>query len=80
MLNGSVSRVCAGQLKRLRRLDKAAGEFNVLLAVFAIGLATLDLTIAVSRQLVDRLPEVTRVVIIDAAASEPVSPRPGDAP
>ena len=81
MLIGSLSKVCAGQLKRLRRLDKVAADLNVLLAVFAIGLAALDMTVAVSQQVVDRLPEVTRVVLVDAPApASGAAIQPADAP
>ncbi len=46
----------------MRRLDRAAADLNVLLVVFAIGLAALDVTFLLSQQLIDRLPQVTRVV------------------
>lgn len=49
----------------LRRLDRTAGELNVLLVVFVIGLATLDLTFLVSERVIDRLPQVTRVVDVE---------------
>ena len=45
----------------LRRLDRIAVDLNVLLVMFAIGLAVLDLTFLVTQRLIDRLPEVTRV-------------------
>jgi hypothetical protein len=48
----------------LRRLDRIAADLNVLLALFAIGLATLDVTFLVSQRLIDRLPEVTRVTYV----------------
>ncbi len=54
----------------LRRLDRIAADLNVLLIMFAIGLATLDLTFFVSQRLIDRLPEVTRVVYV----AEPAPP------
>jgi len=53
-------------------LDRIAADLNVLLILFAIGLATLDLTFLVAYHVVDRLPQVTRVVYADAPA---VSPR-----
>jgi hypothetical protein len=56
--------------KWLRRLDRIAADLNVLLIMFAIGLATLDLTFFVSQRLIDRLPEMTRVVYV----AEPTPP------
>ena len=53
----------------LRRLDRVAGDLNVLLVVIAIGLATLDATMLFSQRLIERLPQVTRVV--DVRASSP---------
>ena len=49
----------------VRRLDRVAADLNVVLVMFAIGLATLDLTFLVTQRIVDRLPEVTRVVAVD---------------
>ena len=46
----------------LRRLDRIAGDLNVLLIAFAIGLATLDLTFLLTQHVIDRLPQTTRVV------------------
>ena len=40
----------------LRRLDRIAADLNVLLVMFAIGLATLDLTFLVTQRVIDRLP------------------------
>jgi hypothetical protein len=45
-----------------RRLDRIAGDLNVLLVVIAVGLATLDLTFLLTQKIVERLPPVTRVV------------------
>ena len=45
----------------LRRIDRAAGELNVLLVVIAIGLAALDVTFLVSMKVVDKLPPITRI-------------------
>jgi hypothetical protein len=53
-------------------LDRIAADLNVLLIMFAIGLATLDLTFFVAYHVVDRLPRITRVVYADAP---PASPR-----
>ena len=49
----------------LRRLDRIAADLNVLLVMFVIGLAMLDLTFLVTQRLIDRLPEVTRVTYVD---------------
>jgi hypothetical protein len=45
----------------LRRIDRIAGDLNILLIVIAIGLATLDLTFLVTQKVVDRLPPITRL-------------------
>jgi hypothetical protein len=47
---------------RLHRMDKVAADLNVLLVVVAIGLATLDVTFLVTQKVIDRLPQVTRVI------------------
>jgi hypothetical protein len=60
----------------LRRLDRVAGDLNILLVVFAIGLATLDLTFLVSEQVIDDLPVMTRVVTIEQPTAAP-DPIPG---
>jgi hypothetical protein len=44
------------------RVDKIAADLNVVLLIFAVGLATLDLTFLVTQRVVDRLPQVTRLV------------------
>lgn len=44
-----------------QRVDRIAGDLNVVLLVFAVGLATLDLTFMVTQKVVDRLPQVTRL-------------------
>jgi hypothetical protein len=44
-----------------KRVDKIASDLNVVLVVFAVGLATLDLTFLVTQKVIDRLPQVTRV-------------------
>lgn len=53
--------------ERLRRLDRLAGDLNALLTVFAIGLATLDLTCLIGQHIVDRLPQIIRVVDVEQA-------------
>ena len=45
----------------MQRIDKIAADLNVVLLVFAVGLATLDLTFLVTQKVVDRLPQVTRL-------------------
>jgi hypothetical protein len=49
----------------LCRLDRIAGDLNALLSVFAIGLATLDLTCLIGQHIVDRLPQVTRMIYVE---------------
>jgi hypothetical protein len=58
-----------------KRLDRVASDLNVVLVVFAVGLATLDLTFLVTQKVIERLPQVTRVSW-DAAppATMPVNP------
>jgi hypothetical protein len=46
----------------LQRVDKVAADLNVVLLIFAVGLATLDFTFLVTQKVVERLPEVTRIV------------------
>ncbi len=53
----------------LRRLDRIAADLNILLVMFAIGLATLDLTFLVAQHVIDRLPQMTRVVYLDPPAA-----------
>jgi hypothetical protein len=62
MIKGLSSRDRDARKEWLKRLDRIAGELNVLLVVVAIGLATLDLTFLFTQRVVDRLPTVTRVV------------------
>jgi hypothetical protein len=45
----------------IQRIDRVAGDLNVVLLIFAVGLATLDLTFMVTQKVVDRLPQVTRL-------------------
>jgi hypothetical protein len=58
-------------VKWLRSLDRGAADLNIVLTVFAIGLATLDLTCIVTQRLVDRLPPLTYVVHDGEAAAAP---------
>ena len=45
----------------LRRVDRVAGDLNVLLVVVAIGLAALDMTCLLTQTFVDNLPPITRI-------------------
>jgi hypothetical protein len=63
-----LAKLCATQLKRL---DRVAGDLNIVLVMFAIGLATLDLTFVASQKLLDRLPELTRVGLVDGSGTPP---------
>lgn len=49
----------------MRRFDRIAADLNIVLAVFAIGLAVLDVTFLTTQHIVDRLPEITRVTYVD---------------
>ena len=55
----------------MQRVDKIAGDLNVVLLIFAVGLATLDFTFLVTQKVVERLPEVTRMVP-DQSSNAPV--------
>jgi hypothetical protein len=61
-----INRISPGKRIRIRelgrRLDRIAGDLNVLLVVIAVGLATLDLTFLVTQKVVEHMPPVTRVV------------------
>jgi len=46
----------------LQRVDKIAADINIVLVVIAVGLATLDMTFLVTQKIIERLPQVTRVV------------------
>jgi hypothetical protein len=50
------------------KLDRLAGDLNVLLVVVAVGLAALDATFFFTQKVVDHLPPVTRVVYVDAGS------------
>jgi hypothetical protein len=45
----------------IRRLDAVAADLNVLLVVFALGLAVLDVTFVVTQKVVDHLPPISRL-------------------
>ena len=45
----------------MRRLDRVAGDLNVLLVVVAIGLAALDATFLLTQKVIDHLPPIARV-------------------
>ena len=55
------SRKSFSMKEMLQRIDRVAGDLNVLLVVIAIGLATLDLTFLVTQNVVNRLPPITRI-------------------
>ena len=57
--------------ERLQRLDRLAGDLNVLLVLVAIGLATLDATMLFSQRLIDSIPQVTRIVDAPATGATP---------
>lgn len=56
---------------QLKRLDRVSGDLNVVLVMFAIGLATLDLTFVASQKLLDYLPELTYTTLIDGSGAPP---------
>ncbi|MFI4948013.1 MAG: hypothetical protein ACHQC9_04370 [Alphaproteobacteria bacterium] len=45
----------------LARIDRVAGDLNVLLVVVAIGLAVLDMTFFVTEAVVDNLPPIIQI-------------------
>ena len=45
----------------LRRIDKVAGDLNILLVVFALGLAVLDMTFFVTQDVLAYLPPLTSI-------------------
>jgi hypothetical protein len=55
----------------LNRLDRIAGDLNVVLVCIALGLATLDATFLFTQKVIDSLPRVTRVVDSPAPANSP---------
>ena len=57
----------------MQRVDKVAADLNVVLIVFAVGLATLDFTFMVTQKVIDRLPQVTRLAD-DASPSVVATP------
>ena len=69
MMNRLSPRTRIGIKEVLRRLDRIAGDLNVLLVVIAVGLATLDLTFLVTQKVVEHLPPVTRIVHDQAPGS-----------
>jgi hypothetical protein len=60
----------------LERVDRIAADLNVVLLIFAVGLATLDLTFLVTQRVVDRLPQVTRLADNAAPAADSTAPTP----
>lgn len=53
----------------LRRVDRVVADLNVLLVVIAIGLATLDMTFLLTKEVVDHLPPITRVSYDNTSSS-----------
>ena len=77
MIKGFSPRRHYARKEWLRRLDRVAGDLNVLLVVFAIGLATLDLTFLFTQRVLDRLPQMSRVNYeVALAPATPPSPPP----
>ena len=68
MLKGITRQKGAGAREWMRRIDRFAGDLNVVLVVMAIGLATVDLTFLFTQKVIDHLPPVTRVVYENGAA------------
>ena len=65
----------------LRRADRATSDLNVILTVFAVGLATLDLTCLVTLKVVSQLaPQVMRMADPSQAAQVPLYSFVGDPP
>jgi hypothetical protein len=60
----------------IERIDRIAGDLNVILLVFAVGLATLDLTFMVTQKVVDRLPQVTRLADDASPVANTTTPAP----
>ncbi len=72
-----------GSFKKLRRpnqlferVNRIAGELNVVFLVLAVGLATLDVTFFVTQKVVERLPQVVRVVDNAAPMPDRAAPAP----
>jgi hypothetical protein len=58
----------------LRRADRVAADLNIFLTVFAIGVATLDVTCLFSQRIIDHLPPLTQVVSVQQPAAPPLPP------
>jgi hypothetical protein len=58
----------------LRRADKIAGDLNVVLFIFVVGLATLDFTFLLTQKVVEALPPATRIV--HDQSDWPATPQP----
>jgi hypothetical protein len=52
----------SGPREFLRRADKIAGDLNVVLFIFVVGLATLDFTFLLTQKVIEALPPATRIV------------------
>lgn len=68
MFKGITRRKGVGAREWIRRMDRFAGDLNIVLVVMAIGLATVDLTFLFTQKVIDHLPPVTRVVYENAAS------------
>ena len=55
------------------RLDRTAGELNVVLLVLAIGLGILDVTCFLAFKARDALPSPARIEVDAAVASKPIA-------
>lgn len=64
----------SGQL--LQRVDRIAADLNVILLIFAVGLATLDMTFLVTQKVIDRLPQVTRLAQDSDTSAPTMAPSP----
>ena len=58
----------------LRRADRVAADLNIFLAVFAIGVATLDVTCLFSQKIIDHLAPLTHVVSEQQPAAPALPP------
>lgn len=61
MTNPPSPRQASNWRDRLRRLDRFAADMNVVLVLFAIGLAVLDMTFVMTQSVIDHLPPVQQL-------------------
>jgi len=62
MIRGLSPRNHVARKEWWQRVDRMAGDLNVLLVVIALGLAALDVTFLFTQRVIDHMPPVTRVV------------------